>query len=207
MKKKILIPAFIFLAMVMNAQVKEGAFLVNGKQKKLFSNSGQSDNLAWYTISEKSKDTVIQKTFISSKSRFNMVMDSLKKEGFDPKLKKEKVADAILTIKLTTHRFYKTDTLKKDGGKFTVDSIFVLKAMINISSEKEKLNKTRVYDQKYTTLNQAKLEGKIKKFKDFSLVKFTDAGILELDILFEKLLMLNPKSNYNSFEPAEREFF
>ncbi len=192
--------------MIMKAQ-KESLFLVNDKQKKLLFNSGQSANLGWYTLAEKMKDTVLQKTFVSDKKKFDKEVDSLKKDGFNAKFKKENVSDLRLTLKLTAHRFFKTDTLKKDGNRSIADSIFVIKMTVNINSEKEKLNKNRAYDQKYTTLNKAKIEEKIKKYKDFTLIKYTDAGILELNLLFDKLLMINPKSFYNSFESGEREFF
>lgn len=206
MKKKILITACLLSFMIMKAQ-KESLFLVNDKQKKLLFNSGQSANLGWYTLAEKMKDTVLQKTFVSDKKKFDKEVDSLKKDGFNAKFKKENVSDLRLTLKLTAHRFFKTDTLKKDGNRSIADSIFVIKMTVNINSEKEKLNKNRAYDQKYTTLNKAKIEEKIKKYKDFTLIKYTDAGILELNLLFDKLLMINPKSFYNSFESGEREFF
>lgn len=206
MKTKILIIACFILNTFANAQNKDALFLVNESQKKIFCNSGQSANKAWYTIYEKSKDTVLEKTTIIDKSRFIPVTDSLQKAGFAPKFKKQKVSDAVVTLKMIEHKFHKTDTVKKAGGKFTVDSIFTVKIMANIKSEKEKINKSRIYSQKYTTVNKAKLGEKIKKYKDFSLIKYSNAEIFESELLFSKLLLITPESYFGSFDPTEKEF-
>jgi len=197
----------VFFNTVILSQSKDLLVLVNGKQKKIFCNSGQSANKAWYTIYEKTKDTVLQRTYIIEKNKFENTVDSLKKDGFAAKFQKENISDSKVKLKLMEHRFFKTDTVKKEPGKNKVDSIFVVKIMMNVNSEKEKLNKSRIYAQKYTSLNKAKLEEKIKKYKDFSLIKYTDAGIFELNLQFSKLLMLNPQSFYSAFESDEREFF
>jgi len=207
MKTQIFIIACIFMSAIAFGQSKDALFMVNEKQKKIFANSGQSANKAWYTIYEKTKDTVLVKTQVIEKNKFDAVVDSLKKDGFAAKFKKEKVSDLKVSPKIIEHKFFKIDTVKKASGKFTADSIFVVKIMVNINSEKEKINKNRSYDQKYTSLNKSKFEEKLKKHKDFSLIKYANADLYEFNLIFNKLSLLNPESFYSSFESGEREFF
>lgn len=181
--------------------------MVNEKQKKMFCYGGQTKNIAWYSVYEKiSKDSTTEKSFIVPTSRYNAVADSFKKAEYVPKVKKSGVGDAKVTVEILSFRFQRTDSIKA-GGKVTVDSIREVKIKVVIKSEKEKINKTRIYSNKYTPLTQAKLEDKLKKFKDYKLNKYGATEIYELELQFGKTFGLNPASFFSQFESGEREFF
>ena len=207
MLKHILVFTCLLSSLAVLSQAKENKILVNETQKKLIYDFGSSANMTWYTICEKVKDSVLQQTFIHNKNNIKRAMDSLLKIGFVPKFRKQNISDIKVSLKLAEHKFYKTDSIKKAPGKVTVDSVFIVKIVSTIVSEKEKINKTRYYAQKYTTLNKFKLEEKIKKYKEFSLSKYTGTDIFELQFLFAKFLMVNPLSFYASFDADEKEFF
>ncbi len=181
--------------------------MINEKQKKMFCYGGQSQYRAWYSIYEKiSKDSTTEKSFVVDASKYSKVVDSLTKAEFVPNAKKQNVGGCKVTVELIGFKFYRTDSIKA-GGKVTVDSIRDARIKVTITSEKEKINKTRIYSNKYTPLTKAKLEEKLKKYKDFKLSKYGATEIYELELQFGKTFMLTPGSYFSQFESAEREFF